>query len=237
LQPLVRSWARYRTRLFAYRPPVTDPDLVKGGAAHLPLGGCREVAYWSEGASGRTDLLGRVIAYFKERGWGMTIDSGWSDWDLAIYCHPWTVVQVSTAQEEHGGGQRLIRVRYRLRAARPTMVLAAGGALAAGAAVFLASWPVGAAAAMLLGLAGVLWWRGTYRASPLVAVFDALAQALGLLRCEPTPVARPEAVADVPPASADRPELVGAPDKYLGPLRLRDPEAATSGLQPLKEAP
>jgi GT2 family glycosyltransferase len=42
VQPLVRSWARYRTRLLAYRPPRADP--VRPGEC-LPLGGTRTVAY------------------------------------------------------------------------------------------------------------------------------------------------------------------------------------------------
>jgi hypothetical protein len=85
LQPLVRSWARYRTGLFAYRPPVAEPSLADGPRECLPLGGTREVAYWSEEGRDRTELLAEVVTYLNARRWGKTIDSGWADWDLEIY--------------------------------------------------------------------------------------------------------------------------------------------------------
>ena len=49
------------------------------------------------------------------RRWGKTVDSGWSDWDVEVHYHPWTMLQVCSAQEDHADGKRLIRVRYRLR--------------------------------------------------------------------------------------------------------------------------
>ena len=66
-QPLVRSWQRYCTRLFAYRPPTADSELRANGPGPLPLGGRREIAYWSEEGQQRTDLLGDPI-----RQWGGT---------------------------------------------------------------------------------------------------------------------------------------------------------------------
>src|SRR5438105_3912595 len=39
IQPLVRSWVRYRTRLFAYRPPDLHPDFRRRGSDCLPLFG------------------------------------------------------------------------------------------------------------------------------------------------------------------------------------------------------
>jgi GT2 family glycosyltransferase len=199
VQPLVRSWARYRTRLLAYRPPRADPEHLAQHGQRLPLSGRRTVAYWSEEGYERTELLGLVIAYLNERGWGKTVDSGWSDWDVEIYCHPWTVVRVSTAQEEHGGGKRLIRVRYRLRLAGSSKGLVAlAGGLALGALAW-AAWPLAAAAGLVLALTGVIWWRGCIRASQATAVVDALSQSLGLLLCPPEPsVAGPTQPAETP---------------------------------------
>jgi hypothetical protein len=129
-QPLVRSLARYRTRLLANDPPMAPPGPPKQPGRALPLTGTRTAAYWTEEGYERTELLGLVIAYLTEHRRGKTIDSGWSDWDLEVHCHPWTVVRVSTAQEEHGGGKRLIRVRYRLRPGRSMKGLTLAGALA-----------------------------------------------------------------------------------------------------------
>jgi hypothetical protein len=141
-------------------------------------------------------LLGLVLAYLNERGWGKTVDSGWEDWDLEIYCHPWTVVQVCTAQEEHGGGKRLIRVRYRLRPRGSTKALAVVGVLTACAAAVLQAWPAAAVGGVLLAASFGAWWRGTGRASRALALFDAYAAELGLIRCEPAPVGQESRVMD-----------------------------------------
>src|SRR5262249_46974287 len=126
-----------------------------------------------------------VIAYLNERGWGKTVDSGWSDWDVEIYCHPWTIVRVSTAQEDHGSGKHLIRVRYRLRPAGYTKALFGLGLLTSGAGLAWLAWPLALAAGLFLALCGVIWWRGTRRASQALALFDALGKDLGLIRCTP----------------------------------------------------
>jgi hypothetical protein len=143
------------------------------------------VAYWSESGPERLQLLGCVVLYLNEHRWGRAIDSGWSDWDLAIYCHPWTVVKVFTAQENHGGSKRLIRVRYRLR---PSGYLNALGALAvlggAGAACWW-SWPALAGAAVVLAGCVGLWRRGMSRAAQVLALFDRWAEDLGMVRCGP----------------------------------------------------
>jgi GT2 family glycosyltransferase len=186
-QPVVRSWARYRTRLFSYRPPRTDPDHVRGRLERLSLRGRRTVAYWTGDGYERTQLLGLVIAYLNERGWGRVIDSGWSDWDLLVYCHPWTAVEVQTAQQDYGGHDRIICVRYRLRPCRHLRALGALAVLAAGAAAGLQSWPVALGAGAALLACGGLWWRGTRRAAQALAVIDYLARGLGLVRCAPTP--------------------------------------------------
>ena len=112
-QPLVRSWTRYRTRLFAYRPPVASSTLPPHSRSRLPIWGQRTEAYWTGDGYERTELLGLVVAYLNEHSWGKAVDSGWKDWDLEVYCHPWTVIQVSTAQEDLGGPKRVIRVRIR----------------------------------------------------------------------------------------------------------------------------
>jgi glycosyltransferase involved in cell wall biosynthesis len=215
LQPLVRSWVRYRTRLTAYRPPKAHPALLDGRDECLPLCGRRAVAYWTEGGYERTELLALVIAYLNENGWGKTIDSGWSDWDVEIYCHPWTVVQACTAQEDHGSGKRLIRVRFQLRPSGYLKALGGGAILTAAAAAGLLAWPDAAEATLLLGAClGIcavwlgVWWRGTRRASQAIAVFDAKAGDLGLIRCDPPPVRAPAsptgAVRPTPGLTADR---------------------------------
>src|SRR5262249_44915752 len=53
-QPLVRSWRRYRTRLFAYSPPCLPLSSSKTRGRRLPLTGSLMRIYWSEGSCQRT---------------------------------------------------------------------------------------------------------------------------------------------------------------------------------------
>jgi len=183
-QPLVRSWTRYRTRLFAYRAPGAEPAL-KAPLPRLPMSGSYTVSYWTEKGYERTLLLGRVIGYLNEHRWGRTIDSGWENWDLAVYCHPWTVLQVCTAQENHGGGKRLIPVRFRLRTGGYLKLLWLVMLLAAASSFLIGIWSLSLAAGILAATGLGLWWRGLYRAAHAIAVWDHLAEQAGLVRCPP----------------------------------------------------
>jgi GT2 family glycosyltransferase len=189
LQPLLRSWARYRTRLLAHCPPRDDPALERLVGPPLALRGRRCVAYWSENGIDRTELVGLVIAYLNENRWGRAIDSGWSRWDVDVYCRPWTIVRVRTGQEEHGGTRRLLRVSFQLRPAAYSVALGAVGLLEwVGAGVFQSWFLLGGAGVTFL-LWGWIWWWARRRANRVVAIFDLMGQALGLIRCEPAPTA------------------------------------------------
>jgi GT2 family glycosyltransferase len=182
-QPLVRSWHRYRTRLFSRSPPQTPTVVPDQRGERLPLGGCRSVAYWSEAGDERTELLALFVAWLLEHRWGTAIDEGWSDWDVEAHGHPWTALQVCTAQEDHGSGKRLIRVRYRLRLtpfARTLGVVGLTVALAVG--VFDVACGV-AAAGMLGALLLAARWRGAALAGDVIEGFDGLARGQGLTRC------------------------------------------------------
>jgi hypothetical protein len=178
-QPLVRSWSRYRTRLFSYRAPETSP-----AEGHRPGGTTRwKVAYWSEGTCERTELLGLFIAFLVEHRWGTTIDSGWSSWDVEIHYHPWTLLQVYSTEENHGGDRRLIRVRYRMRLTELARVV---GVLAGAAVLVLTGLHplLGGAAASFFGLFAVAaWWRGRRLAAQAIRGFDSLACSMGLVPC------------------------------------------------------
>jgi GT2 family glycosyltransferase len=182
-QPLVRSWSRYRTRLFAYRPPASAPAVERYAPGPTPLTGIRCVEYWSEQGVGRTDLLRLAIAYLDEHRWGKVIDSGWSDWDLEVYCDRWTIVRMSSVQEEHGGGKRLIRIRFRVLLGPHVKRTAAAAAMTGAVAAAFGTGPAVATAAALFWACAALWWRGTRRAAALIAVMDGLAEQLDIWRC------------------------------------------------------
>jgi hypothetical protein len=147
--------------------------------------------FWSEQGVGRLQLLASVLQYLNEHRWGKAVDSGWSAWDLEVYCHPWTIAQVCTAEEDHGHGRRLTRVRYRLRASNYLKALATAGVVGLVAGDWLGAWIGTALAGGMLAACLALWTWGTRRAAHLVAVVDAMAAELGLVACASTPTARP----------------------------------------------
>src|SRR5262249_19825823 len=92
------------------------------------------------------------------------------------YCHPhpWTVVRVCTAQEEHGDGRRLIRVRFTLR-----LTTYGRGLFWAGVAAGACTWSLGVPALVIsaaaFGAGLWMWRRGTFQAASVVGVFDTVA--------------------------------------------------------------
>ncbi|MHB1562034.1 MAG: glycosyltransferase, partial [Isosphaeraceae bacterium] len=119
-QPLVRSWARYRT-LARYCTRLTARRGIAGFATNhdeaprLPLWGPMQRAYWDSQWRDRTELLRRGAEELIALRWGKETDSGWSDWDLVFSRWPWAVVRVASVQEDHGSGRRLFRLRYTLK--------------------------------------------------------------------------------------------------------------------------
>ncbi len=183
-QPLVRSWKRYRTRLFGYCCPIASPDTDKTSVKHMPLSGREIRAYWSEEGYSRTELLGLFVAYLLEYRWGTAIDSGWSGWDVEVHAHPWTLLEVRTAQEEHGGDKVLIRVSYRLRSTPFARAVGLLGLTACGTLAFHHTLVAGAALGLMMVLMLATWWRGTGLAARAIEGFEGLTHALDLVRCE-----------------------------------------------------
>jgi GT2 family glycosyltransferase len=179
-QPLVRSWARYRTRLAVHRnvqaTPTAGPERTR-----LPLWGALYRAYWDDRWRDRTELLHLGANELVALCWAKETDAGWSDWDLEFSRDPWTVVRVSTVQEDHGCGRRLIRLRYALKKSVVMPVILAGvaGVLAA----FSGAWPLAAGGAAAAGIITGQWWRAR-RAAGVVVAFDNVAMRMGLVRVE-----------------------------------------------------
>lgn len=183
VQPLVRSWHRYRTRVFDYRSPRAHPTLFEWRGC-TSLSGKHTTVYWNSGGIDRLQLLSSVVHYLNDNRWTKTLDSGWRDWDLEIYCHPWTVVQVRTVDEHHGDNKVLIRIGYRLRPSSYWNMLAGMGIILGASAIPFSLWTVAAAAATCLASCAGLWWLGTCRAAHAISVFDLWANKFGLIRCQ-----------------------------------------------------
>jgi GT2 family glycosyltransferase len=183
VQPLARSWWRYRTRLFPPGVPRAEQEVAGDRRDRLPLTGAVTVGYWDEAWRERTELLDRIVGDAANHRWATKVDSGWSDWDIEIYCHLWTSLQLSTTQEDHGSGKRLIRVRYRLRPSEYAKVV---GAVAFGAAAFTFGSHTLCVAVISFGLLAFLmatWRQGVSLASQAIAIVDGLASEMRLIRC------------------------------------------------------
>lgn len=184
IQPLARSWKRYRTRIALMHAPA-DVDYIMERSSNLPWTGNRIVKYWTDSGRERTELLDQMVKYLTEHCWVKVIDSGWSPWDLKFYRHPWTAIQIRTVQENHGSGQRLICIHYRLRLTRLSWGIALIGlaltAVLAMCKLLPAALGLGLWAIMLMGV----WRRGIVLASYAVRAFDVLAGKMRFARSNP----------------------------------------------------
>jgi GT2 family glycosyltransferase len=180
-QPLVRSWYRYRTRLLWAQPPGKVAEFDLASAGRLSWTGRRTLVYWSDRGHDRTDLLAEMNARLAKYRWGCRIDSGWSPWDLEIDGYPGTVMQIQTVQENHGGDNRLIRTAFRLRLRPFVAPFSVAVLIAAVAAAVHAPWTGLVSAGFVTLLVGMGWWKATRLGGQIVALFERVADDLGLI--------------------------------------------------------
>jgi hypothetical protein len=72
--------------------------------------------YWqSDRGNGREVLLEKLVQTAQERGWRGDFHCDWAPWDLLLVGDNWHAIELRTATEELGEGNRFTRVRARLR--------------------------------------------------------------------------------------------------------------------------
>ena len=134
--------------------------------------------------SDRMEILQRAVEFLSQHRWGRIVDSGWTVWDLRIYCDPLIYLQIRTTQENHGGNKRLIRIHQRMRLRDFTWLVIAAAVAAVGAVVVNNAL----AAIILLGVAAVagltLWRCCTRLAGKAAALFQHVAEELDMIRCD-----------------------------------------------------
>jgi hypothetical protein len=198
LQPLVRSYARYKTRYMGHFAKSAQP--LGARARRCRFQRLQETAFWTPaGRPSRTGLLHQLIDQLALYRCGTTIDTGWSDVDLEVFRGPWTSVRVRTVQEEHGSGNGVVRVGYRLHVTMLTKAalwfgLATTTFIACFSFVAAAVWAACLAIFVLVG-----WYRWAGLASRLRALVEDLADQLGWLRQPASERARATAT-EQPPA-------------------------------------
>jgi GT2 family glycosyltransferase len=185
VQPLVRSYHRYRTRLCYFQSAASAPWPTDKASSTFSLNGRQKSAYWSETGIGRLKMLNRALELLSQYRWGRVVDSGWTAWDLRVYCDPLVYLQVRTTEENHGGNNRLIRVHQSIRPRDLTLLVLA--VAAAGLVAFSLFRPIaGSILSVITGLIVlVLWLRCTRLAAKTAALFEHVASDLGMIHCEP----------------------------------------------------
>lgn len=99
---------------------LTQPELIKFARSAQRVNICwgdraYELSYWTETGLEKENLLQEVIDFLLPYKYFITVDDGWSDWDLEIHQGIWSKIQVKVCSENHGGNKRLLRLRCALR--------------------------------------------------------------------------------------------------------------------------
>jgi GT2 family glycosyltransferase len=191
MQPLVRSWSRYRTRLIPNGTLQPESEQGAGATTVVPRRWAPwkfTALYWDEAGHDRTELLEHTSRHLAARHWALHKDSGWNPWDLEIYGHPWTSLQLATVQEEHGGGKRLLRVRFQMRPSSYLGIFTGLGTL-----LTLLMAAIHPATSLMMGIILIafgigVWNRGKHLAANVETTVDTVAAQMGLLRCSDAPV-------------------------------------------------
>ncbi len=182
-QPLVRSFAHYRTRLSSYRAieahPVERRVRRRWGWWH----GLDITDWWAERDGDRTRLVADAVGHLRAEGWGLTLDTGWSDWDVEVFGHPWTRLRITTVQEEHGSGRRLVRLRSRLGFTWVAWTALAAAAVSIALAGAWSPAAAGALATATLAATILIRGRGARLAAQIADAFDEAARELDFVPC------------------------------------------------------
>ncbi|MEO8353326.1 MAG: glycosyltransferase [Chthoniobacteraceae bacterium] len=123
IQPLVRGWARYFTWLNGKRTPrgvIASHESYESGQRP---GNVKQLDFWNETGTGREKLIEETFHLLENEGWRYSSDTGWKDWDVAIYGNFWWSVRLSTVTEYHGGPKCLTRVRLRTTMVATTFIV------------------------------------------------------------------------------------------------------------------
>ncbi len=182
LQPLVRSYARYRV-WFRTQPRSTAPL-----ANRLRFPHSRQVVrFLSETGGDREALLEAAVQNLAKEGFHGSDNAGWSTDDLKMPCHPACMLSITTAQEGYGGQSAQVCVCYQLKA-KPWYVTANVllGLVLATACVAMWFHQPGSAVALVIGgvmglLASVAMFIGRIKARRICAIFERTANELGFV--------------------------------------------------------
>ena len=191
IQPLARGWRRYLGRI--YPPHNVQSDIRHAGIQPTPTRNRQPLWYqadavyydWHWHERDRCALLHALSGAINEQkakasstgsDWNLYEDSGWKEWDLAIRCHPWTQVEITTVREAGG----LVQMRYRLRITELSLLVNLLGMVALLLGGLAHDWLPTIIGMVVSGGCGLVWWKGTRLGGEVRGILDGIAAELGL---------------------------------------------------------
>jgi glycosyltransferase involved in cell wall biosynthesis len=129
LQPIVRGWARHKTRLNLSSRRKLDfpaPETPFANAFEPPS----QIAFWSKNGVDRFAFLDRIVSKLKAAHWDATLDSGWLAHDLELAASRWTQSTLTTVNEYLAGNKIFLRCRLLAKWSGLAKILFAMGGVA-----------------------------------------------------------------------------------------------------------
>lgn len=140
------------------------------------------LSYWTEAGVEKESLLQAVIDFFLLYKYFISIDRGWSNWDLEIYRGIWSRVEIKVCTENHGGSKRLLRVRCALRISQFATMTMIGYSLLIVMGIILGMPEVAAVTAVVAALNAVVILYQNFRLGRILYhVLETVAKKMYLL--------------------------------------------------------
>jgi GT2 family glycosyltransferase len=119
LGPLVRSLERYfwRRRGLSQVEPIKFDELVQKPEISWKKRSL-SLSYWTEIGLEKESLIQGIMDFLLPRKYFITVDQGWSNWDLKIHQGFFPRAMIKVCSENHGGNKRLLRVESALKLSR-----------------------------------------------------------------------------------------------------------------------
>ena len=151
LGPLLRGWERIKWRAKEMRAQAHIGFVETEQSAKIFwTERAFHLSYWSEASTEKEKLIGGLTDFLVQHKYLVTVDTGWSNWDLKIARGLFSRSLVTVCTEHHGGSKRVLRVRCAMRLSALALFLLRSYAALAALALML-GWPHVAA---MIGIAG-----------------------------------------------------------------------------------
>lgn len=113
LQPIVRGWARLRTRLFYPVRTIANPGDADCKCLPVEPDSEFKFAYWSKGGAERLTFLHIIVSMLEREALSSKLDAGWSDYDVEMASNGWSRLYLTTVCEDLEQGKRVFRCRLK----------------------------------------------------------------------------------------------------------------------------